>query len=181
MYSWLWYQVSRAQYFLTIHTRNATFNTMMNIISLSYLIIWPIFYAKDLITILNKWCLHNITIQEITKKQMLDACSSNIVWYRLYKNSDSYGVELFEVLKNFCRILDKQKNCIECLDLIEASCGSFPSISIVLRLLLTHLITNCKCWEMFLEVKNYIELFEDKNGARLTFWFSNYFNWTWFV
>jgi hypothetical protein len=57
------------------------------------------------------------------------------------ENCDLNGIELFDELKIFWRILYKQKTSIECLDLIESIRGSFPNIAIALRILLTLPIT----------------------------------------
>ncbi|KAL4131914.1 hypothetical protein QTP88_009146 [Uroleucon formosanum] len=75
------------------------------------------------------------------------------------KNCDINGIELFDELKIFCRILNKQKTSIECLDLIESTCGSFPNISIALRILLTLPITTASAERSFSKlkiIKNYL-------------------------
>lgn len=75
------------------------------------------------------------------------------------ENCDINGIELFDELKIFCRILNKQKTSIECLDLIESTCGSFPNISIALRILLTLPITTASAERSFSKlkiIKNYL-------------------------
>jgi hypothetical protein len=78
------------------------------------------------------------------------------------KNLFKYGglkFELFDELNIFCRILNKQKTAIECLDLIETTCGSFPNLSIALRILLTIPITTVSAERSFSKlklIKNYL-------------------------
>ncbi|XP_022178815.1 zinc finger MYM-type protein 1-like [Myzus persicae] len=75
------------------------------------------------------------------------------------ENCDINGIELFDELKIFCRILNKQKTSIECLDSIESTCGSFPNISIALRILLTLPITTASAERSFSKlkiIKNYL-------------------------
>ncbi|XP_050547253.1 uncharacterized protein LOC126908954 [Daktulosphaira vitifoliae] len=75
------------------------------------------------------------------------------------ENNDINGIELFDELKIFCRILNKQMTSIECLNLIETTCGSFPNISIELRILLTLPITTASAERSFSKlkiIKNYL-------------------------
>lgn len=75
------------------------------------------------------------------------------------ENCDLNGIELFDELKIFCRILNKQKTSIECLDSIESTCGSFPNIAIALRILLTLPITTASAERSFSKlkiIKNYL-------------------------
>lgn len=75
------------------------------------------------------------------------------------ENCDLNGIELFDELKIFCRILNKPKTSIECLNLIELTCGSFPNISIALRILLTLPITTVSAERSFSKlkiIKNYL-------------------------
>ncbi|XP_050524356.1 zinc finger MYM-type protein 1-like [Daktulosphaira vitifoliae] len=69
------------------------------------------------------------------------------------ENNDINGIELFDELKIFCRILNKQMTSIECLNLIETTCGSFPNISIALRILLTLPITTASAERSFSKLK----------------------------
>lgn len=64
------------------------------------------------------------------------------------------GIELFDELKIFCTISNKQKTSVERLDLIESTSGSFPNISIALSVLLLILqITTASAERSFLKLK----------------------------
>lgn len=75
------------------------------------------------------------------------------------ENCDLNGIELFDELKIFRRILSKHKTPIKCLDLIVSTRGSLPNISIALRILLTLPITTANAVRSFSKlkiIKNYL-------------------------
>lgn len=104
--------------------------------------------------------LYNIENLKLFEDEKLQKHCMNLeILLKDGEKRDLNATELFDELKIFCRILNKQKAPIECLDLIESTCGSFPNISIALRILLTLPITTASAERSFSKlkiIKNYL-------------------------